>query len=109
MVWKRTISAKILEKVKSAPVKVEDKVIFMANINGTLYAIDGACTHARCIIHILDEQNLTVRCPCHQALFDLKTGKMLEPPFVAPDAPKEKLGLKTYQIRDNNGWIEVDV
>ena len=54
-------------------------------------------------------KKLIVRCPCHLALYDLKTGKMVEPPYVAPDAPKEKLGLKTYQIRDNNGWIEVDV
>ncbi|MEM0173720.1 MAG: Rieske (2Fe-2S) protein, partial [Sulfolobaceae archaeon] len=50
-----------------------------------------------------------VRCPCHRALFDLKTGAMLEPPYVAPDAPKEKLGLKVYQIRNNGGWIEVDI
>ncbi|MBB5255275.1 nitrite reductase/ring-hydroxylating ferredoxin subunit [Sulfurisphaera ohwakuensis] len=34
---------------------------------------------------------------------------MLEPPYVALDAPKEKMGLKVYQIRDNNGWIEVDI
>ncbi|AOL17156.1 sulredoxin [Sulfolobus sp. A20] len=109
MAWKRTISAKALEKAKYASVKVEDKVIFIANINGKLYAMDAVCSHARCILGILDEEKLTVKCPCHHALYDLNTGKMLEPPYVAPDAPKDKLGLKTYQIRDNNGWIEVDV
>ncbi|BAK54368.1 MULTISPECIES: sulredoxin [Sulfolobaceae] len=109
MVWKRTISAKALEKAKSAAVKVDDKVIFIANVNGNLYAMDAVCSHARCILGKLDEEKLTVRCYCHLALFDLRTGQMLEPPYVAPDAPKEKLGLKTYQIRDNNGWIEVDV
>ncbi|TRM99345.1 sulredoxin [Sulfolobus sp. E1] len=109
MAWKRTISAKALEKAKYASVKVEDKVIFIANINGKLYAMDAVCSHARCILGILDEEKLTVKCPCHHALYDLNTGKMLEPPYVAPDAPKDKLGLKTYQIRDNNGWIEVDL
>ena len=109
MVWKRTISAKALEKAKSVAVKVDDKVIFIANVKGELYAMDAVCSHARCILGFLDEEKLTVRCPCHLALYDLKTGKMVEPPYVAPDAPKEKLGLKTYQIRDNNGWIEVDV
>jgi len=109
MVWKRTISASALEKAKYAAVKVEDKVIFIANIKGTLYAMDAVCSHARCILGFLDEEKLTVRCPCHRALFDLKTGAMLEPPYVAPDAPKEKLGLRTYQIRNNAGWIEVDV
>lgn len=109
MVWKRTISAKALEKAKYAAVKVEDKVVFIANINGSLYAMDAVCSHARCILGILNEQDLTVKCPCHHAVYDLKTGQMLEPPYVAPDAPKDKLGLRTYQIRDNNGWIEVDV
>lgn len=109
MVWKRTISAKALEKAKSVAVKVDDKVIFIANINGNLYAMDAVCSHARCILGQLDEQNLTVKCPCHHAVFDLKTGAMLEPPYVSPNAPKEKLGLKTYQVKDNNGWIEVDV
>jgi nitrite reductase/ring-hydroxylating ferredoxin subunit len=108
MVWKRTISAKALEKAKSAAVKIEDKVIFIANINGKLYAMDAVCSHARCILGFLDEEKLTVKCPCHHAVFNLN-GNMLEPPYVAPDAPKEKMGLKVYQIRDNNGWIEVDI
>ncbi|QKQ99006.1 Rieske (2Fe-2S) protein [Metallosphaera tengchongensis] len=109
MVWKRTISSKALEKAGYAPVKVDDKVVFIANINGNLYGMDAVCSHARCILGILDPENLKVKCRCHDAVFDLKTGAMLEPPYVAKDAPKEKLGLKTYQVRDNGGWIEVDV
>jgi len=71
MVWKRTISAKALEKAKSAAVKIEDKVIFIANINGKLYAVDAVCSHARCILGFLDEEKLTVKCPCHHAVFNL--------------------------------------
>ena len=109
MTWKRTISAKALEKAGHAAVKVDDKVIFIANINGALYGMDAVCSHARCIRGELDASNLTVKCFCHHAVFNLKTGEMLEPPYVAKDAPKEKLSLKTYQVRDNGGWIEVDV
>ncbi|AEB95288.1 MULTISPECIES: sulredoxin [Metallosphaera] len=109
MVWKRTISSKALEKARYASVKVEDKVIFIANVNGTLYGIDAVCSHARCILGELNAQDLTVKCYCHHAVFDLRTGSMIEPPYVAKDAPKEKLGLKTYAVKDNNGWIEVDV
>ncbi|MEM0280060.1 Rieske 2Fe-2S domain-containing protein, partial [Metallosphaera sp.] len=67
------------------------------------------CSHARCILGELNAQDLTVKCYCHHAVFDLRTGSMIEPPYVAKDAPKEKLGLKTYAVKDNNGWIEVDV
>ena len=58
MVWKRTISAKALEKAKSAAVKVDDKVIFIANIKGELYAMDAVCSHARCILGFLDEEKI---------------------------------------------------
>ncbi|AWR98572.1 sulredoxin [Metallosphaera hakonensis] len=109
MTWKRTISSKALEKAVHASVKVDDKVIFIANVNGILYGMDAVCSHARCIIGELNPNELTVKCPCHHAVFDLKSGAMLEPPYVAKDAPKDKLGLRTYQVRDNNGWIEVDV
>jgi hypothetical protein len=34
---------------------------------------------------------------------------MLEPPFVAPNAPMDKLSLKLYNVRDNEGFLEVDV
>lgn len=115
--WQRTISAAALEKAKAVAVKidvregdkVESKVVFIANIGGRLYGIDAVCSHAKCILGLLDEEKLTVKCPCHHAVFDLRTGAMLEPPYVAPNAPKERLGLRTYQVRNNGGWIEVDV
>jgi Ferredoxin subunits of nitrite reductase and ring-hydroxylating dioxygenases len=109
MVWKRTISSKALERAMYASVKVEDKVILIAKVGDKFYGIDAVCSHAKCILGILDQDSLAVKCKCHDAVFDLRTGNMLEPPYVAKDAPKEKLGLKTYQVRDNNGWIEVDV
>jgi nitrite reductase/ring-hydroxylating ferredoxin subunit len=109
MVWKRTIMAKALEKAGHASIKVENSVVFVANVDGKLIGMDAVCSHARCILGELDKNALTVKCPCHHAVFDLNTGKMLEPPFVAPDAPKEKLGLKLIPVRENNGWIEVDV
>ncbi|MEM0485145.1 MAG: sulredoxin [Pyrobaculum sp.] len=115
--WRRTISAAALQKAGSAAVKidvkteagVESKVVFMAYVEGRLYAIDAVCTHAKCILGIFDPANLTVKCPCHHAVFDLRTGAMLEPPYVAPNAPKEKMGVRTYPIRENEGWIEVEV
>lgn len=107
--WRRTISAAALEKAGYAAIKVEDKVVFVAKVGDRLYGIDAVCSHARCILGHLDAERLTVRCPCHHAVFDLRTGAMLEPPYVAPNAPKDRLGLKVYQVRDNGGWIEVDV
>ncbi|MCE4610508.1 MAG: Rieske (2Fe-2S) protein [Desulfurococcales archaeon] len=109
MVWRVTISYAALEKAGHAAVKVKDRVVFIAVVNGRLYAMDAVCSHSRCILGELDKEKLTVKCPCHHAVFDLRTGEMLEPPYVAPDVPKEKMKLQTFNVRVNRGFVEVDV
>ena len=109
MTWKPTISYAALKKAGSAAVRIRDKIIFIAVVDGELYAIDGICPHARCVITELDKENLRARCRCHNAVFDLRTGEMLEPPYVAPDIPKERMKLKVYNVRVNKGFVEVDV
>ena len=109
MVWKKTISLKALEGAGNASVKIGDQVIFMAKKEGTLYAMDAVCSHAKCILGEYSPETMTVKCPCHHAVFNLSDGNMIEPPFVAKNAPMDKLGLKTYEIRETGGFIEVDV
>ncbi len=109
MVWHKTISAKALEKAGGASVKVGDGVVYISKVKGKLYAINGVCSHAKCILGDLEPEELKVRCYCHDAKFELGTGKMVAPPFVAPNAPMDKLGLATYPIREENEFIEVDL
>lgn len=109
MVWKKTISAKALEKAGYTSVKVGNEIVFISNVEQELFAMDGTCSHAKCVLGHLEKTSLKVRCQCHDAVFELKTGKMVEPPYVAPNAPMDKLGLRTYPVRDNNGFIEVDL
>ncbi len=109
MVWKKTISAKALQKAGHASVKVGENVVFISNVGGKLFAMNGVCSHFRCILGILDQENLKVRCACHDALFELETGKMVKPPFVAPDMKMDSMGLDTFEIREENGFIEVDL
>lgn len=109
MVWKKTISLKALEGAGSTSVKVGEHIIYMAHSDGKLYAMDGVCSHAKCILGTFNKENSTVKCWCHHAVFDIKDGKMIEPPFVAKNAPMEKLGLKTFEIRESGGFVEVDV
>lgn len=62
-----------------------------------MYAV---CSHAKCILGIYSVSDMTVKCPCHSAKFDLMSGTMTEPPFVAPNAPNKEVGLKKYRIRE---------
>ncbi|CAC11287.1 conserved hypothetical protein [Thermoplasma acidophilum] len=110
MAWKRTVSVKALENAGGQiAVNVDGNVIFIARGKDGLHGLNAVCSHARCILGIFEEDTMTVRCSCHGARFEVTTGKMIEPPSVAPNAPMEKLGLKVYNVRDNAGFLEVDV
>lgn len=117
MSWKKTITLKALEGAGSVSVRLDDKILFLTRFKGNLYAVDGACSHsmedigsrARCILGFVDAEDGTVRCTCHNAVFDLLTGRMIEPPSVAKDAQLEGFELQTYGVRESGRFIEVDV
>ncbi|PYB69114.1 MULTISPECIES: sulredoxin [unclassified Thermoplasma] len=110
MVWKKTVSVKALDNAGGhMAVNVDGNIVFIARGKDGLHGLNAVCTHAKCILGIFEEDTMTVKCPCHNARFDLNSGKMIEPPFVAPNAPMDKLGLKVYNVRENGGFLEVDV
>ncbi|MGP6220082.1 Rieske 2Fe-2S domain-containing protein [Caldiplasma sukawensis] len=109
MTWHKIVGIKAVENAGGhVSVKVGDNVIFIVKDKDGLHAIDGVCTHARCILGEYNEDSKEVKCPCHSAVFDLKTGKMLKPPTVAPNTPLEKNVLKHYGIRESNGFVELE-
>lgn len=109
MTWQKTISAKALKGAGGSSVKVGNEIIYIAFVGEKLYAIDGVCSHAKCILGDLESERLRVRCQCHHAEFNLDDGKMVAPPYVAPGILMDKLTLKSYSVREENGFIEVDV
>ena len=59
--------------------------VAVANVGGTYYAFDDACTHEQC--SLAEEGELTgttVTCTCHGSEFDVRTGKVLAPPATLP-------------------------
>ena len=109
MPWRRILSARTLENSNPLSVKIDDKIILITKIGDKIYGLDAICTHARCILGHVDFNKKIVKCPSHNATYDLETGSMIEAPSVAPNFPKEKGGLKTFNIRIEEGWIEVEI
>jgi len=109
--WRKVLGYKALQNNNgSVSIRVNnDEIVFITEVNKKLYALNGVCSHLRCILGNITEDKKHVRCPCHNAEFELDTGKMVAPPFIAKDAPMDKLGLKTYNVRENNGFIELDL
>ena len=76
--------------------------IAVANVGGTYYAFDDACTHEQC--SLTDDGELagtTVTCICHGSEFDVRTGSVLAPPAAQP--------VKVYRTRIENDVLQIEV
>jgi nitrite reductase/ring-hydroxylating ferredoxin subunit len=76
--------------------------IAVANVGGTYYAFDDACTHEEC--SLAEEGELagtTLTCTCHGSEFDVRTGNVLAPPATVP--------VKVYRTRVEGDALQIEV
>jgi len=81
----RVASVKDVPEGNMIGVKVNKKDILVANLNGTFYAIGNRCTHQGCLLSKGKLEDEKVICPCHFAVFDIKTGRAIRPPASKPE------------------------
>ena len=51
--------------------------ILLVKNNGNVYAVSNKCAHMGCTLSRGSLWGLTVRCPCHEWSFDLRTGEFV--------------------------------
>ena len=73
----------------------------LANIDGTVYAVDEMCTHEDASLYKGSLHGDCVQCPLHGSRFDLKSGEAL-------DEPAEE-SLNTYAVKIDDGCILIAV
>ena len=84
-----------------ALVEIQGTRVAVANVDGTYYAFDDACTHEQCSLVEGDLEGTKVICMCHGAEFDVRTGAVLAPPATVP--------LKTYPVRVADDTLHIEV
>ena len=70
-------------------VAVNRERVLLANVAGTLYALQDACGHQRASLSKGKLEGYVVECPLHFAQFDVRTGKLLSGPVAADVAVYE--------------------
>jgi 3-phenylpropionate/trans-cinnamate dioxygenase ferredoxin component len=75
--------------------------ITLANVSGTLYAIDDTCTHRGCSLGDGKLDGSTVQCACHGSRFDVTSGAVVRGPAEDP--------VRSYPVHVANGEVQVDV
>ena len=75
---------------RSRVIRHEGKLVIVVHQGNEVYALAAACTHLACIVHWKDKGDPGMKmgdnlhCACHDAFFDLKTGKVLGGPAPRP-------------------------
>jgi nitrite reductase/ring-hydroxylating ferredoxin subunit len=97
-----TVTASDIPVGSLKAVDVRDTRIAIANVDGTYYAFDEACTHEQCsLVENGELAGATVTCVCHGSEFDVRTGGVLAPPARVP--------LKVYPIRVEGDVLQIEV
>jgi nitrite reductase/ring-hydroxylating ferredoxin subunit len=82
-------------------VQVSGRAVAIFNVDGTIHAMDGICTHRGGPLGEGEVVGSIVTCPWHGARFDVTTGAVLGPP-----APQ---GVISYQVAVEGDAIFVEL
>ncbi len=92
-----------LESDSITSTEIDGRLIAYARIGDEWFAIDDTCTHAKVSLSggFLEEDDKTIECPMHGALFSLETGEALTLPAVKPVA--------SHAVTVTNGEVFVTI
>lgn len=76
---------------------VNDPAILIRTSDGEYHAYNQKCTHLSCPVYYSKEEE-RIECPCHEAGFEAKTGRVLYGP---PPRPLEEIAV---EVRDGEVW-----
>ena len=86
---------------KTLRVMVGGRAILLANVEGTVYAVDDLCTHEDSSLSLGCLKGEFVSCTLHGSRFSVRTGEPQEPPATEP--------LRTYPVRVRGEIVEIDL
>jgi naphthalene 1,2-dioxygenase ferredoxin component len=97
--WVRAAARSDLAEGEVIGVEVGGRSIALYDADGRLFATDNICTHAYACLSDGWLDGEVIECPLHAARFDIRNGKVLDPPATED--------LKTYPVRIVDGEIQV--
>jgi nitrite reductase/ring-hydroxylating ferredoxin subunit len=97
--WVRAAARSDLAEGEVIGVEVAGHSIALYDADGQLFATDNICTHAYACLSDGWLDGEVIECPLHAARFDIRTGKVLDPPATED--------LKTYPVRNVHDEIQI--
>lgn len=82
-------------------VRVDERTIALANVDGSYYAMDNVCLHRAGPLGQGELEGCVVSCPWHGWQYDVRTGRVTFNP---------EMKLKTFpvELRDGEIWVDLE-
>src|SRR3954449_8266864 len=80
-------------------VEIDDVWVVIFNVDGQYYALEDMCSHEEYMLSEGEIDGYEIECPKHGARFDVRDGKVLAPPAVAP--------VKAYKVQVVGSEVQV--
>ncbi|MBT9130302.1 MAG: Naphthalene 1,2-dioxygenase/salicylate 5-hydroxylase systems, ferredoxin component [candidate division WS2 bacterium] len=94
--WIYALQAEQLPEGKTSAVKVGGQSILLARVAGHVYALHNECPHLGCPLHRGRLDGFLLQCPCHDWVFDLRSGEFT----IAPE-----IKIPVFPVREERGEI----
>jgi 3-phenylpropionate/trans-cinnamate dioxygenase ferredoxin subunit len=89
------LDEKSLPEAETARVVAGGKNVVLARVNGSIFALLNQCPHLGCTMHRGKLAGYLLACPCHDWIFDVRTGEFtLAPEIKIPVFPTKVSGGK---------------
>jgi nitrite reductase/ring-hydroxylating ferredoxin subunit len=102
----RVASAGEIPPGSARRVAMAGRTVAIFNCGGVFYALDDRCPHEGGFLSLGGVEDGRVDCPVHGAVFDLRTGRALEPPAGETALPAD---VRAYRTRVLGTEVEVEV
>lgn len=106
------VSVKIFERTNHFITWIAARPVLVCKYEGSYYGMDAVCSHTGCALLEIASGKYA-ECPAHGAKYDVTSGEMTAEARIHPEANCEydslKIPLKTYNVREKEGFIEVEI
>jgi nitrite reductase/ring-hydroxylating ferredoxin subunit len=114
--WKPVGADKMLVDGNMTEILINDRRVLLARVQGTYYAVQGACTHLGGTLAGGKLTGFVVQCPRHRSQFDVRDGHVVAwitgitgVAHTVAETVKRPRPLQSYRTRVQDGqvWVEI--
>jgi 3-phenylpropionate/trans-cinnamate dioxygenase ferredoxin subunit len=98
--WVLAVPLEKLGEGNPLKVKVNNKQVVLTKVDGVIYAMLNRCPHLGCFMHKGELSGHLLTCPCHDWVFDIRTGQFTAAPEIT---------IPIFATKVENGEILIDL